>query len=117
MHPAEKQAELIARHEIIEDPQERLAAIVSRARKSPPLPDHERTEANRVLGCTSRVWVIPELRDGRCHFRIDADSALVKGLASFLCEIYQDAEPAAVAEFEPALFEEMGLAGHITPTR
>jgi cysteine desulfuration protein SufE len=117
MRPSETQAALVARFGVIEDLQERLTAIVSRARKLPPLPTDERVDAHRVLGCTSRVWLIGELRDGRCHFRIDADSALVKGLAAFVCEVYQGAAPAEVAEFEPTVLEDLRLAGQITPTR
>ncbi len=115
--PAQAQAELISRFQVIEDVQERLAAVVGRARKSAPLREAERTEERRVQGCTSRVWLVPELRDGRCYFRIDADSALVKGLAAFLCEIYQGAEPGDVLEFEPSLLETLHLADHLSPTR
>jgi cysteine desulfuration protein SufE len=114
---AEKQQQLIADYAIIDDPQERLAAIVDHARRAPPLPDSERTEANRVKGCISQAWIASELRDGDCHFRSDADSPLVRGLLRLLCDFYSGAPPAEVAATEPVLLEELGLAQNLSPTR
>ncbi len=114
---AEKQRQFIDDYALIDDPQERLAAVVDRARRSPALPDTERTHANRVRGCVSQAWIAAELRDGRCHFRSDADSPLVRGLLKLLCDFYSGATPAEVAATEPALLEELGLARNLSPTR
>jgi cysteine desulfuration protein SufE len=114
---AEKQARMIEDLAIIDDPQERLALVVDRARKRPPLAEGERTEAHRVKGCISQAWLVGELRAGRCHFRCDADSPLVRGLVVLLCDLYSDATPADVAATEPALLEELGLARNLSPTR
>lgn len=113
----EKQQQLVADYLVIPDSQERLAAVVDQARRRPPLPEAERTEANRVPGCVSLAWVAGELRDGRCFFRSDADSPLVRGLLVLLCDFYSDAPPAEVAATDPALLEELGLARNLSPTR
>jgi len=114
---AEKQQQMIDALAIIEDAQERLAAVVDRARKRPPLPETERTEDNRVKGCISLAWVVGELRNGRCYFRSDADSPLVRGLLALLCDFFSDATPSDVAATEPKLFESLGLAKNLSPTR
>ena len=117
MSLAEKQQQLVADYTIIDDPQERLAAVVDQARRRPPLPEAERTEANRVKGCVSLAWVVGEVREGRCHFRCDADSPLVRGLLVLLCDFYSGAPPAEVAAIEPALIEQLGLDRNLSPTR
>lgn len=117
MSLAEKQQQLVADYAIIDDPQERLAAVVDRARRRPPLPEAERTEASRVKGCVSLAWVVGEVREGRCHFRCDADSPLVRGLLVLLCDFYSGATPAEVAGTEPALIEQLGLDRNLSPTR
>lgn len=114
---AEKQTQLVAGYAIIDDPQERLAAIVDRARKIPPLAEAERTETNRVRGCVSLAWVVGEVREGRCFFRSDADSPLVRGLLKLLCDFYGGVTPAEVAATEPALLEQLGLHRQLSPTR
>ncbi len=114
---AEKQQQMIEDLALIEDAQERLSAVVDRARSRPPLPETERTDANRVKGCVSLAWIVGEVRDGRCQFRCDADSPLVRGLLVLLCDLYSEATPAEVAATEPALLEQLGLAQNLSPTR
>jgi cysteine desulfuration protein SufE len=114
---ADKQQQMIGELAIIDDPQERLSLVVDRARKRPPLPEGERTEAHRVKGCISQAWLVAERRDGRCYFRCDADSPLVRGLVVLLCDLYSDAPPAEILAVEPQLIEELGLARNLSPTR
>ena len=117
MNLAEKQQQLIADYAIIDDAQERLAAIVDQARRMPPLSADERSEANRVHGCVSQAWVAAEVRDGLCRFRADADSPLVRGLLKLLCDFYSGAPCTEVAATEPVLFEALGLNRTLSPTR
>lgn len=108
---------MLSRLSVIEDLQERLAAVVSRAKKLPALAEDERDDRHRVQGCASGVWLVGEVRDGACFFRLDADSSLVKGLAALVCEIYQGAPAADVAAHEPTLLEDLRLADQLSPTR
>lgn len=114
---AEKQRQLIDDLLILPDAQERLSAIVDRVKNRPPLPQVERIEANRIKGCVSLAWIVGEHRAGRCHFRSDADSPLVRGLLALLTDFYSDALPADILTTEPALITELGLDRVISPTR
>ncbi|MEP6671459.1 MAG: SufE family protein [Chthoniobacter sp.] len=114
---AEKQQQLIARLQLIEDSHERLAAIVARGKKWPGVSEDQRIDAHRVPGCTSRVWLVGRVEEGRCHFQMDADSPLVKGLVALLCEVYAGATPTEVASIEPEIFSALGLDRQISPTR
>jgi cysteine desulfuration protein SufE len=102
---------------IIDDPQERLAVLVDRARKQAPLPPADRTDVNRVNGCVSIVWLVSELRDGRCYFRSDAESPMVRGLAAFLCEFFSGFTPAEILSADPDPLDALGLARNLSPTR
>lgn len=114
---AEKQQQMIDDLLVIDDPQERLAFIVDRAKSRPPLPAAARTEENRVRGCISAAWVAGRWQDGRAHFAGDADSPLVRGLVALLCDLYDDATPADILATEPALLEALGLHRTLSPTR
>ena len=113
----EKQAALIARYSIIEDAQERLAAIVARGRKWPGVADAEKCDAYRVRGCVSQVWLAGELRGAAFHFRMSADSPLMQGLAALICELHEGATADDIATFESEAIEALGLARQISPTR
>lgn len=117
MTPADRQRQLSAELAIADDVQERLAAVVDRARRRPPLPPHERTDARRIKGCVSAAWLVAEHRDGRCHFRADADSPIVRGLLVLLADLYSGATAAEIAATEPTLLDDLGLARSLSPTR
>ena len=114
----DKQQLLKEEFSYVEDPQERLALVVDRARREPAWPASERTEERRLRACVSAVWLACEVTpEGLCRFRGDAESALVKGLVVFLCEFYSGSTPREVAEASFDLFETVGVSRHLTPTR
>ncbi|HTJ79054.1 MAG TPA: SufE family protein [Rariglobus sp.] len=117
MTVAEKQTQLTEDFAIIEDRQERLSAVVDHARRRPPLPADEKTDAHRVPGCVSSVWLLADLTDGRLHLRYDADSPLVKGLVGLLVELYDDAPLPEIVATEPTILADLGLLQDLTPTR
>ena len=101
----------------LDDPQERLALVVDRARLRPKLPIELRTPAHRVPGCTSSVWLVPELRDGHCHFRVGADSPVVLGLVALLTDFHTDLTPAEILATSLDPLEHLGLSRSLSPTR
>lgn len=113
----EKQQQLADELALIDDPQERLAVVVDRARRRPPLPAAERTDERRVRGCVSVVHLVGEVRDGRCEFRCDADSPLVRGLVVLLCDFFSGATPAEVAASDAEPLALLGLVKNLSPTR
>ena len=117
MSLAEKESSLIARYTMIEDSHERLAAVTARGKKWPELLEGERTDERLVPGCSSRVWVAGELRDGVCRFRMDADSPLVKGLATLACELYDGEAPGEIVARKSKLMQGIGFDRMISPTR
>ena len=117
MTPRQRQSNLIASYAILPDAHERLAALTSRRSHLLPLSPEARTDDALVPGCVSRVWLVGSMENGRCRFQMHADSALVKGLAAALCELYDDAAPEEILETEPEFFEALGIAANLTPTR
>lgn len=112
-----KLEQLVADLAVLDDPQERLALIVDRAKRVPPLAAADRTDANRVRGCVSVVWLVGELRDGVCHFRADAESPLVRGLVILLADFFSGFPPAALAASAVDPLETLGLTRNLSPTR
>ncbi len=117
MSVAEKERQLTERLSLIEDPQERLAALMSRAKKWPQPQPEELVDTNRVLGCQSRVWLVPTVREGVCRFTMECDSPMVKGLVALMCEVFDGGTPADVAATEPQIFDTLGFTRMVTPTR
>ena len=92
--------------------------VIDIGRELPELPPEHRVAENIVRGCQSQVWLITELRDGRLRLRIDSDAHIVRGLIVIVLAAYQDRAPADIGAFDiEALFDELDLLRHLSPTR
>lgn len=96
---------------------ERYQYLIDLGRKLPPFPDAWRNEDNRLHGCQSLVWIVPEERDGRLVFHAVSDSAIVSGLIQLMLRVYSDRTPQEIVGTEPQFIERIGLARHLSPTR
>lgn len=117
MFLAEKLQRTVDDLAMLDDPQERLTELVDRAKRRAPLSPEDRTEANRVRGCVSVVWLTADVRDGRCYFRSDAESPIVRGLVAFLCDFFSDAPVAEVAASELDPLDALDVTRNLSPTR
>jgi len=114
---AEKQQQLIEDYSLIEDRMERFSAIMARPDPLPPLADDEKADVNRVEGCVSMVWLVGSCEDGVCHYRVDADSSIVRGVALLLCELYDGHTPQEIVDTEPEIIEALKIGNQLSPTR
>ncbi|MBI3878869.1 MAG: SufE family protein [Verrucomicrobia bacterium] len=117
MSLAEKQTALAAELSPFGNAQERLAWLVEQARQRPPLPAAARVDANRVEGCLSKLWFVPEFRDGRCWFSSESDSLIVKAVAGLLCDFYSGEPAAEIAGHPPDFLRALGITQHLSPNR
>jgi len=101
--------------------EERIAYIIELARTLDPLADDERTEANRVRGCVSRVWLVSERRaeaPDKLFFRGDSDAHLVRGEIAVLLRIFSGRSPREILSVDPkAVFAQLGLHEALTAQR
>jgi cysteine desulfuration protein SufE len=114
---ADKKTELVEDLGLLPSAQDRLMYIVDRAKRTPNLPAELRTDATRVEGCLSNLWFVPEFRDGKCYFKVDGDSHIVRGIAIVLADFYSGHTPAEILANDPAFLSEVGITQHLSPNR
>jgi cysteine desulfuration protein SufE len=114
---SEKLDQIVERLKSTTDPKRRYEYVLWLAKKLQPLPDAFRTDAFKVKGCVSQVYVVGQLVDGRLHWQGDSDAAITKGLLALLIEGLEGLEPAAAAAIDPAVLAETGLQASLTPSR
>ena len=114
---AEKKAALIEEINLIPDAYERLGYVVERGKNAAGLPEDLRIDSFKIEGCMSQLWVVPEFKDSRCYFKSESDSAIVKGIASLLCDFYSEAAPEEVASTDADFLGEVGITQHLSPNR
>jgi len=105
--------------EVLGDWEERYRYVIDLGRDLAPLTDAERSDANKVRGCASQVWLVTEPQaDGRLKFRGDSDAHIVRGLIAILLRLYSGHSPAEISAFDAkAAFEKLGLSGALSAQR
>lgn len=113
----ERQGRLEARLLTLSDPQARLAWVVERPLATPASTVAVRVAAHEIKGCASRLWLSAAWQDGRCRFRSDSESAILRAFVGLLSELYDGLTPEEVAGKEPAFLESTGLSRQLTENR
>jgi cysteine desulfuration protein SufE len=112
-------AELEEEFEVLGDWEERYRYVIDLGRDLTPLTDTERSDANKVRGCASQVWLVTTVgEDGRLRFRGDSDAHIVRGLIAILMRLYSARTPAEILAFDAkAAFVRLGLTEALSQQR
>ena len=87
------------------------------------MPEAARSEANKVQGCASQVWLDTQVAPNGAagptlSFIGDSDAHIVRGLIAILFALYSGKAAREILTTDAvALFEQMGLRDHLTPQR
>jgi cysteine desulfuration protein SufE len=111
--------DLAAEFDLLGDWEERYRYVIELGRELEPLSDAERSDANKVRGCASQVWLVTEPQpDGALRFRGDSDAHIVRGLIAVLLRLYSGRAPEEILAFDArAAFDKLGLAGALSAQR
>ena len=108
---------------VLEDWDDRYRYLIELGRELLPLAEAAHTDANKVQGCASQVWLDTTVRpDGAggsvLTFAGDSDAHIVRGLIAILFAIYSGKSAKGILGIDAlALFAQMGLREHLTPQR
>lgn len=113
-----KPLEIAEAFQLIDDWEERYRYVIELGRSLPEFPDALKTDATRVEGCVSQVWLRISERDGHIRIVGDSDAMIVRGLVAILIAFY-DGRP---VEDVPSLdvhgfLRSLELDDHLTPQR
>jgi cysteine desulfuration protein SufE len=114
---AEAQDAIVDEFGVFGDWTERYQYLIDLGRGLPALPIEQRSEANRITGCQSNVWIVHAGDSARLDFGGASDSSIVAGLAALLLRVYSGRSAAEILASEPRFIETIGLSAHLSPTR
>jgi cysteine desulfuration protein SufE len=105
--------------QFLDDWDERYKYLIDLGRGLPPFPESLRSDARKVRGCASQVWLEAAWGpDGRLRLSGDSDAHIVKGLVALLIALYADkTREEALALDARAALAPLELDGHLTPQR
>lgn len=112
------QNDIIDEFDGLTDWMDRYSYIIELGNTLPEFPESEKTPANLIEGCQSRVWISAKRNeDGSIHFDADSDAMIVKGIVSMLMRVYSDKTPDEILNSELFFIDKIGLKEHLSPTR
>jgi cysteine desulfuration protein SufE len=115
--------EIIDNFAVLDDWDDRYRYVIELGRELTPLPDTARTDANKVQGCASQVWLATSVQPNGAAgpvltFAGDSDAHIVRGLIAILFAFYSGKPARDIVEADAiALFNRLGLREHLTPQR
>lgn len=96
---------------------ERYQYLIDLGRRLPAFPEEWKTEQNRLLGCQSKVWIVPHEQDGKLFFSAISDSSIVSGLVYLALRVYSGRSREEIRATAPDFVQAIGLSKHLSPTR
>ena len=114
--------EIVENFAILDDWDDRYRYVIELGRELAPLSEAQRSQANKVQGCASQVWLATRRRDGEqgpvLTFAGDSDAHIVRGLIAILFALYSGKSAREILATDAiALFDRLSLREHLTPQR
>ena len=108
---------------VLDDWDDRYRYLIELGRELPPLNEAARSDANKVQGCASQVWLDTSVRpngaDGpMLTFAGDSDAHIVRGLIAILFATYSGKSAKDILSVDAfELFQKIGLREHLSSQR
>lgn len=96
---------------------DKYAYIIELGKECPVIDEKDKTDANLIRGCQSRVWLSCTHADGLLWFRADSDAVITKGIITLLIRVLNGQKPKDILDADLHFIEEIGLKEHLSPTR
>ena len=102
----------------LDDWEDKYRFVIDLGKDLPAMHDADKVEQNLVRGCQSQVWLRADQLQGRLQLSMDSDAHIVRGLIAIVLAALNKRTPAEIISFDiDALFEELDLMSHLSPTR
>ena len=104
--------------DLLGDWEERYKYVIELGDQLPPMDNALKTDATKVRGCTSQVWMVAKEEDGVFTFLADSDAHIVRGLVAILLIAYNGKTVAEIQAFPiEEFFKQLGLDKQLSPNR
>jgi cysteine desulfuration protein SufE len=114
-------AELIENFDALGDWEAQCDYLIDLGDELPDLPVDAKTDANRVRGCQSNVWLVAQIKKGVppvVEIVADSDSMIVRGLIAVLLIVFSGRTPAEILETDiRQIFTRLGLHRQLSSAR
>ena len=98
--------------------EQRARLLMQWGQRLPELNDADKTDAHRVHGCESQVWLVGKFKDGHWQFAASSDARLIRGLVALLLARVNGLSTHELKQVDlPDWFDRLGLSRQLSPSR
>jgi cysteine desulfuration protein SufE len=113
----EIQNEVVDEFSMFDDWMQRYEYMIELGKSLPLIEEQYKTDDNIIKGCQSKVWVHADLENDKVIFTADSDAIITKGIIAILIRVFSNQNPKDIIEANTDFIDEIGLTGHLSPTR
>ena len=113
----EIQSDIVEEFSVFTDWMDKYEYLIDLGKNMPLIDEKEKTEANLINGCQSRVWLSCRKEEGKLRFAADSDAIITKGIISLLLKVYDGQTPADILAADESFIDSIGLKENLSPTR
>lgn len=116
--PIEKiEEQVVEEFGLFDDWTDKYEYLIELGRGLPLIDGQYKTEANKVSGCQSQVWLNAELKDGKLMYKADSDAIITKGIIALLIRVLSGHTPQEILDAKLGFIDRIGMREHLSPTR
>ena len=98
--------------------EQRARLLMQWGQRLPELSEAYKTDANRVHGCESQMWLVGKQVDGQWQFAASSEARLIRGLVALLLVRVNGLTTQELLQVDlPGWFEQLGLSRQLSPSR
>ena len=98
--------------------EQRARLLMQWGQRLPELSEADKTDANRVHGCESQMWLVGKQVDGQWQFAASSEARLIRGLVALLLVRVNGLTTQELLQVDlPGWFEQLGLSRQLSPSR
>ena len=111
------QKEIVDEFSLFEDWMDKYNYLIDIGKTLEGLDEKLKTRDYLIEGCQSKVWLYPELIDGKIHFKAESDAIITKGIVALLVKVLSGRTPEEIMKSDLHFIDEIGLKQNLSPTR
>lgn len=96
---------------------EKYEYIIQLGKEVPLIDEKYKTDQFIIKGCQSKVWLYPEVIEGKVFFKADSDAVITKGLVSLMVKVLSGHTAKEIVDADLYFIDQIGLKEHLSPTR
>ncbi|MDF2180892.1 SufS family cysteine desulfurase [Neptuniibacter sp. CAU 1671] len=118
-HTEQPSASLYTQLKAQPDWNNRYRLLLLAGKALPGLPESDKIDQNRVLGCESHTWLVQRSGSSEAlQFQADSEAKIIRGLIALLQERFNGQSAQSIIDTDiDTLFHSLGLEQHLSPSR